>query len=155
MAKKRSLISFTDEEAQAYLEAGHNLMVASNGHNGWPHLIAMWYVLIDGTIHFTTYGKSQKILNLKRDPRVTCMLEGGLQYQELQGLVIEAEADVIDDDPALSLRVIQAVGAKYQGSPLGTASSEQQEKMATKRAVVRIRPLRIFSWDHTKLGGAY
>ena len=155
MAKKRSLIEMTEEEQRQFLAEGRHLMIASNGHNGWPHVIAMWYVVIDGLVHFTTYAKSQKVRNLQRDHRITCLLEAGVAYTELRGLVIEGTAEVVDDDPALSLKVIQAVGAKHSGSPLGTAPSEQQQKMATKRAVIRVHPTRVFSWDHRKLGGAY
>jgi nitroimidazol reductase NimA-like FMN-containing flavoprotein (pyridoxamine 5'-phosphate oxidase superfamily) len=77
MPSRRSSIALTDAEQQQVLEDGWTLQVASAGHRGYPHLVAMWYVLVDGAIEFTTFGKSQKILNLRRDPRITAMLESG------------------------------------------------------------------------------
>ncbi len=155
MPSQRTAITLTEEEQAKFLEDGWTLQVASIGPSGWPHLAAMWYRVINGLVHFTTYAKSQKILNLKRDPRVTCMLEAGKDYADLQGLVIQGDAEVIDDDPELTLEVMQAVNAKYPNSPMAQAPLEQVRKMATKRATVRIHPKRIYTWDHTKLSGRY
>ena len=94
MPSRRGAIALTDQEQEAFLKDSWTLQVASNGHKGFPHLVAMWYVIIDGKIHFTTFGKSQKIMNLRRDPKITCMLEAGKGYSELRGLVIEGNADV-------------------------------------------------------------
>jgi pantoate kinase len=109
---------------------------------------------VDGSIEFTTFGKSQKILNLRRNPKITAMLESGRGYAELKGLVIEADAEIIEDN-AHTAMVMGRVGAKYNGLPIPTETSEQQMKAASKRVTVRIKPLRVVSWDHSKLGGRY
>ncbi len=155
MPSRRAQIQMTDQEQKKFLADGWTLQIASIGPNGWPHLIAMWYAVIDGLIHFTTFTKSQKILNLQRDPRVTCMLEQGDKYEELQGLVIEGEAEVISDDPDLTLRVLQHTGAKYRGSPIDAPLDADRRRLAAKRAVVRVHPKRVYSWDHRKLSGRY
>jgi PPOX class probable F420-dependent enzyme len=154
MPSRRSQIALTDEEQRQFLEDGWTLQVASVGHKGYPHLVAMWYVLIDGEIQFTTFGKSQKILNLKRNPKITAMLESGRGYSELKGLVVEGEAEIIDDN-AHTAMVMGRVGAKYNGLPIPTETSEQQMKAASKRVAVRIKPVNVVSWDHSKLGGRY
>src|SRR6266849_11053498 len=82
--KRRKLISMTDEEILAFLQAGHTLQVATNDHDGYPHLVAMWYVVQNGHVAFWTYAKSQKALNLSRDPRLTCLIETGDRYENLQ-----------------------------------------------------------------------
>jgi nitroimidazol reductase NimA-like FMN-containing flavoprotein (pyridoxamine 5'-phosphate oxidase superfamily) len=144
----------TDEELTKFLEDGWTLQVASVGHNGFPHLVAMWYVLIDGEIYFTTFGKSQKVKNLERDPKITGMLEAGTRYQELRGLVIEGEAEIIPDNE-FTAKVMGMVGAKYNGLPIPTETSEQALKAAAKRVAVRLKPTNVYSWDHRKLGGRY
>jgi len=154
MPSRRGQIALTPEERETFLNEGWTLQVASNGHKGFPHLVAMWYVVIDGDIHFTTFGKSQKILNLRRDPKVTCMLEAGKGYSELRGLVIEGEAELIED-PAFTAKVMGAVGAKYNGIPAPTETPEAALKVATKRVVVRVKVVDEYSWDHGKLGGKY
>lgn len=153
MPSRRSSIALTDAEQHQLLDEGWTLQVASIGPKGYPHLVAMWYVVIDGLIHFTTFRKSQKILNLKRNPKITVMLESGKAYTELKGLVMEAEAELIDD-PAETAKVQALVGAKYNGLPV-RPPTEASLGVASKRVVVRIRPVDIYSWDHSKLGGRY
>ncbi|HNO66799.1 MAG TPA: pyridoxamine 5'-phosphate oxidase family protein, partial [Tepidiformaceae bacterium] len=72
MPSRRGAIALTEQERDAFLNDGWTLQVASNGPKGFPHLVAMWYVVLDGKIHFTTFGKSQKVMNLRRDPKITC-----------------------------------------------------------------------------------
>lgn len=155
MPSRRSGITMTEEEQARFLEEGWTLQVSSIGPRGGPHLVPLWYVVLDGLIQFTTFTKSQKIVNLKRDPRVACLVERGRDYGQLQGLVIEGEAEVVDDDPAATLAVMRGVNAKYRDSPMAQASDERLQQLAGKRAVVRIHPRRISSWDHEKLGGTY
>ncbi|MCA9823024.1 MAG: pyridoxamine 5'-phosphate oxidase family protein [Dehalococcoidia bacterium] len=154
MPSRRNSIAMTDEEREKFLTDGWTLQVASVGHNGYPHLVAMWYVLIDGDIYFTTFGKSQKIKNLERDPKMTAMLEAGTKYQELKGLVIEGEGEIVTDN-AFTAKVMGMVGAKYNGLPIPTETSEQAMKAAAKRVAVHLKPAQIYSWDHAKLGGRY
>jgi PPOX class probable F420-dependent enzyme len=154
MPSRRASIALTDEEQTQFLEDGWTLQVASVGPKGFPHLVAMWYVMVDGKIHFTTFGKSQKIVNLRRDPKISVMLESGKGYAELKGMVIEGTATLVEDTE-LTAKVMGLVGAKYNGIPAPTETPEAALKVASKRVVVRIDPVDIYSWDHTELGGRY
>lgn len=154
MPSRRSEIALTPEEQVAFLAEGWTLQVASIGPQGYPHLVAMWYVVDNGLVTFTTFRKSQKVLNLQRNPKLTVMLEAGRLYNELRGLVIEGNAEIIDDTEETA-RVMGLVGAKYQGIPADTSSREAQLKIASKRVVIRVHPVDIYSWDHRKLGGRY
>ena len=155
MPSRRGLIVMTPEEQERTLEEGYTLQVASIGPHGYPHLVAMWYALEEGEIVFTTFAKSQKVRNLERDPKVTCMLESGRAYSELQGLVIEGDAELTVGDRDATAKVMGLVGARYSNRPVAEAPTDQQLETAAKRAVVRIKPRRIYTWDHTKLGGKY
>ncbi len=154
MPSRRASIALTEDEQKQFMEDGWTIQIASNGHKGFPHLVAMWYVMIDGMVHFTTFGKSQKILNLQRDNKITAMLESGKAYTELKGLVIEGEAEVVPDTD-FTAKVMGLVGSKYNGIPVPTETPEAALKAASKRVVVRIKPVDIYSWDHSKLGGVY
>lgn len=154
MPSRRASIALTDDEQKQFLEDGWTIQIASNGHKGFPHLVAMWYVVIDGMVHFTTFGKSQKIMNLQRDNKITAMLESGKAYAELKGLVIEGEAEIVADTD-FTAKVMALVGSKYNGIPVPTETPEAALKAASKRVVVRIKPVDIYSWDHSKLGGRY
>lgn len=155
MAKRRSAVAMTDEEQDAFLREGHTLQVASIGPSGHPHLVAMWYALVDGKVAFATYGKSQKVLNLKRDPKITVMLEAGEQYNQLRGLVIEGTARIIEGDVQLAAQVAMTSTSRKPGEMVTTEPTEQTLNAVAKRAVIIVEPDDIYSWDHNKLGGTY
>jgi PPOX class probable F420-dependent enzyme len=150
---RRDIIRMTDEEQTEYLHGRHTLNVATLGADGTPHLVAMWYGFLGDDIAFWTYGKSQKIVNLRRDPRMTCLVETGETYDQLKGVELVGRGEVIEDRD-----IIQAVGEsvweRYTG-PLDDGAKEVVATMGAKRFVVRMDIDRMVSWDHTKLGGRY
>jgi len=153
MTSQRDRIQMPADEAKRFLEGGRHLQVASIGPSGAPHLVAMWYVVDDqGRALFTTYERSQKVQNVRRDPRVTLLVETGEAYNELRGVMVEGRAEVLSE-PAFTAEVMRQVGAKYGGGS-GTSRDANDEAIppaAYKRAVVRVTPERMRSWDHRRL----
>lgn len=152
MGKARDLVRMSDAEVEAFLRAAHSLQVATLGSDGAPHLTTVWFTLHDGAILFETYGKSQKIVNLLRDPRIAVLAEAGVTYDELRGVSINGRAEVIDANPERTALMEVLVAHHFAGQ-----SAEQVKataaKMAEKRVVVRVIPEKTMSWDHRKLGG--
>ena len=85
MPSRRQQIAMTDDERDAFLDEQRVLNVATIGPTGHPHLVAMWYAMLDGHPSFWTFGKSQKIVNLRRDPRITALVESGDSLQRVAG----------------------------------------------------------------------
>ena len=111
--------------------------------------------MIDGKPVFWTFGKSQKILNLRRDPKMTGLVESGDTYDQLRGVELVGAGVIVDDYDEV-LEIGKAVGVKYNGpSALGDAALPFLEAQATKRLGVVFEVEHIVSWDHTKLGGSY
>jgi hypothetical protein len=155
MPSKRSQITMTDDEVQAYLESERVLNVATIGPTGHPHLVAMWYAMVAGNPVFWTFGKSQKIVNLRRDSKMSGLVETGDSYDQLRGVELRGRGVIVDEYDAV-LEIGKAVGVKYNGpSALGDAALPFLEAQATKRVGVVFEIDHIVSWDHTKLGGAY
>jgi len=150
---RRDLIRMSDEEIRAFLQEQRTLQVATIDHDGWPHLVAMWYVLINDQIVFWTYAKSQKAANLRRDARLTCLVETGERYDELRGVQIKGRA-IINDDRETVQRIGEVIFERYHG-PLNDAIRQVVAAQAPKRVVVFVEPVEIVSWDHRKLGGGY
>ena len=151
---RRALISLTPEEQRQYLEESHTIVLSSLDRHGYPHSVAMWYVADpDGTVLMTTFAKSQKAVNLRRDPRCCLMLESGRTYSELKGLLIRGRA-TLEPGTERVLDLLERVQAKYNRTP-ATGLREAMRGQAEKRVIVRVRPERISSWDHRKLGGVY
>jgi general stress protein 26 len=155
MASKRSKITMTDAEVQAYLESERVLNVATIGPTGHPHLVAMWFAIADGKPAFWTFAKSQKIVNLRRDSKMTGLVESGDTYDQLRGVELRGKGVIVDDYAAI-LEIGKAVGVKYSGpSVLSETGLPFLEAQATKRLGVIFEVDHIVSWDHTKLAGAY
>lgn len=147
--KQRDLIRMTEPEVAAMLAAHRKVQLATINPDGTPHLVAMYYGLLDGQIAFWTYRASQKARNLERDPRLTCLIEEGEQYFDLRGLQITGSVKVIAD-PGEVLRIGRLVAASMGGVPAEFVE-EYVRNAARKRLGYLVEPDRLVSWDHTKL----
>jgi PPOX class probable F420-dependent enzyme len=147
---QRAQITMTDDEIAAFVERSRTATMATIGPNGAPHVIAMWYAVIDGQIWFETKSRSQKAQNLRRDDRITCMIEDGLTYDTLRGVSIEGRG-VIVDDPDELWKIGVSVWERYTG-PYTDEAKPLVEFMLHKRIAVRLDVDRVRSWDHRKLG---
>lgn len=154
MSSGRDQVKLSEEEVQGLLGENLKVQVAANGRDGFPHLTTLFYVVLDGKIAFWTYGRSQKILNLERDPRVTALVEDGTDYFELRGVSIEGRAEIVRDRDAI-FEIGSAVATRMVGADsfeaLGDLGRQTVEKQATKRVGVIIHPDRVASWDHRKM----
>ena len=154
MAKRRDSIKMSDDELWKFVEERKSLQVATIGADGAPHLTTLWFVIVDGEIAFETFTKSQKIVNLKRDPRIAVLVEDGLKYNELRGVAINGRA-VLHEDPAVVLPYALAMVRRNQPEIPAEHVEAAAKMMAAKRTVVVVKPEKIVSWDHRKLGGTY
>src|SRR5690348_8401061 len=94
---QRAQIKMSDEEIEAFLQQRQSMSMATIGPDGRIQLVAMWYGFLDGDVAFETKAKSQKVLNLRRDPRMTVMVEDGDTYETLRGVEIVGTAEIIED----------------------------------------------------------
>ncbi|MBB5163241.1 MAG: hypothetical protein QOK12_456 [Mycobacterium sp.] len=148
---ERSKIVMGDDEIVDFIDHSRTATMATVGPNGRPHLIAMWYAVLDGEVWFETKAKSQKAVNLRRDPTITVMIEDGKTYDTLRGVSIDGQAEIVDSDPELLLRVGISVWERYTG-PYSEDMKPFVEQMMNNRIAVRVVPTRLRSWDHRKLG---
>lgn len=147
---ERSKIAMTHDEVVEFIERSRTATMATLGPEGVPHLVAMWYAVVDGAIWFETKAKSQKVRNLRRDPRITVLIEDGLTYDKLRGVSLEGTA-TISEDPDEIWAVGVSVWERYNG-PYTDEVKPLVEYMLNKRVAIRVQVDRIRSWDHRKLG---
>jgi PPOX class probable F420-dependent enzyme len=142
----------TEAEIQEFLEASRVATLATNGPSGYPHQVAMWYGIVDGQVCFETHPKSQKAVNVRRDPKVSISVEAGDSYEVLRGVAIDGMARIIDDttDPAYWAAAINKF-ERYT-APYTEEMRPVVEYMMNKRIVIVVEPMRTRSWDHRKLG---
>ncbi len=143
--KQRAQIEMTREEAEAFLAAERTVICATNGPRGFRHLMPLWYSPHGLELWCWTYGASQKVANLRRDPRATLQVEAGDRYDQLRGVMIESEA-VIHTDEETKRRIASELGERYGGG-----RSEVAQSQLAKRVVVQFPVTRLRSFDHRKL----
>lgn len=154
MAKRREQIRMTDEEQRAFVESRKSLQVATLNADGTPHLTTLWFGIIDGQIVFETFTKSQKIVNLRRDPRIAVLLEDGVEYDQLRGVSINGTA-ALYDDPEVVWKYAAAVMKRNHPGLTDEQVEAGARQLASKRTAVVVQPDKTVTWDHTKLGGGY
>jgi PPOX class probable F420-dependent enzyme len=147
---QRAQIKMTDEEIDEFLHGRHSMSCATIGPTGDIHMVAMWYGFLDGCVAMETKAKSQKVQNLRRSPRITCMVEDGEKYEKLRGVELVGSAEIIDDPDRL-FEIGVSVWERYQG-PYSDEAKPLVEMMLNKRVGIKVNVDRIVSWDHRKLG---
>ena len=149
-SNERAKIVMTDDEIAEFIDHSRTATLATVSPGGRPHLVAMWYAVLDGEIWFETKAKSQKAVNLRRDSTVTVMIDDGQTYDTLRGVSIDGRAEIVDDPDSL-LRVGISVWERYTG-PYSDDMRPFVDQMMYNRIAVRVVPTRMRSWDHRKLG---
>ncbi|HEY2632789.1 MAG TPA: pyridoxamine 5'-phosphate oxidase family protein [Solirubrobacteraceae bacterium] len=157
----------SETEAASFLAEERTVTCATAGPRGWPHLMPLWYVLREPAqgqgprIWAWTYGSSQKVRNLERDPRATLQVEAGEEYQELRGVMFECDVHVhreVEIVSALGQEIFRRYAAPRGEPPVDALAPEvaaMVDKQAVKRVGLEFVELRRTSWDHRKLGGLY
>jgi PPOX class probable F420-dependent enzyme len=147
---QRALIKMTPDEVDEFLEGRRSMTMSTISPDGSIHSVAMWYGFLEGAIAFETKRKAQKVRNLERDPRLTCLVEDGDYYDELRGVSLVGTGEIIDDaDRMWELGV--SMFERYTG-PYSEEMKPFVEAMLHKRVVVKLHVDKVVTWDHRKLG---
>lgn len=147
---QRDMIKMTAEEVDAFLHERRTMSLCSINHDGSIHAVAMWYGFLEGAVAFETKAKSQKVQNLRRDPRITCLVEAGDHYEELRGVELVGRAEIVEEPERMWTLGVNVFERYY-----GSYSEELRpfvETMLNKRVVIRLEVARVVTWDHRKLG---
>ncbi len=157
---RREQIRMSPEEVAAFLAEERTLVCATQGHDGWPHLMPLWYVMRGEEPWAWTYSSSQKVKNLERDSRASVQVEAGEQYHELRGVLLKTRVELhreLEDVSALGAEIFTRYGGgpAQDGGALSPEFEDAVRQQAKKRVALRFVPEHTASWDHRKLGGTY
>jgi PPOX class probable F420-dependent enzyme len=150
-------VSMPSEEIDRFLDVPRTGVLATVGRDGWPHMAGMWFARSEGgpqALSMWAYRKSQKVVNLRRDPRCSFMVEAGDSYDSLKGVLIRGEAQLLDSEEDIySIGV--ALYERYTLPATGIAVEHGPEielrRQAQKRTGIVVPIERVASWDHSKL----
>lgn len=148
---RRPQIQMAPDEQAAFFREQRKAALATLDQHGFPHVVAMNYFAKDGAFYMTSYAKAQKVVNIRRNPKVALLIESGNAYAELRGVMVRGHCEIIEGADAV--KAAFAAMAEARGTtpsrPSGAGDS------APKRVVLKIIPEKTTSWDHSKLGGRY
>lgn len=148
---QRDLLRMESDEVDRYLANSFRARLATLNADGSPHVVPVSYVLLDGSIAFFADSGSQKVVNARRDPRVACIIDDGVEFQELRGVEVIGQADIVEDT-AMSERLADLFSQKVPEEHRA-AAREQLLALAAERVAVVVKPRRVNSWDHHKMFG--
>ena len=148
-------------ELAAFLQEERTVICATNGQDGFPHLMPLWYVMRGSDVWAWTFAKSQKVRNLERDPRATLQVEAGDDYAQLRGAMLKCDVTVHRDTDLVATFGLELF-ARY--APAATSSAGELDEgtramvlaQAPKRVALQFRTRSSATWDHRKLAaGVY
>jgi PPOX class probable F420-dependent enzyme len=148
---RRKQIQLTPDEQVAFFRERKKAALATIDKDGFPHVVAMNYFARDGAFYMTSYGKAQKVLNVRRNPKVALMVEAGDEYAELRGVMIRGRCEILEGEAAVRAVFEGRAVAQSNPAPVNPGAVAS----ASKRIVLKIVPEKVVSWDHRKLGGTY
>lgn len=144
---RRRQIALDEDEQAKFLAANRKTALATLDKDGFPHLVAMTYGVRGGVYYMTSYAKAQKVLNIRRNPKVGLMVEAGGSYAELKGVMVRGTCEIVEGEDA-----VRDAWAVISGT---TPRRRETNDSAAKRVVLKVTPYKTVTWDHAKLGGRY
>ena len=125
------------EELDAFLDEPRNAIVATINPDGSAQLSPIWFVWEDHTIYFSTTKYRLKVKNLRRDARISLVVDDPGPPQRTATL--RGEVHAIEEGLGT---VTERIALKYH--PDGSAYPSIANTPG--RVVVAFRPSRILSW---------
>ena len=154
MGSKRKLVQMTSDEVVDFLDSHWLMILGTQGPHGWPHLVTMGYGRLKREVAIQSYPSAQKIVNIRRDPRVTYLVEEGESYGEIRGVMVRGMARIIDDAHAAEA-VAEDIKRRRDSSLPQESMVSDLKTITAKRVAIVIDAIETVSWDHRKLDGAY
>src|SRR5688500_4021493 len=149
---QREDLRMSDDEVREFVAAQRKLQFASINKDGTPHIVPINYSFLGDDIAFWADPGSQMCANIRRDPRVTVLIEDGARMEEYRAVQIRGRAEIVDAQDQ-----VQQVGdGFFRGFPAEMVPAEVKEatrRLGTERVAVVVHPDKVVSWDHRKKPG--
>ncbi len=135
----------TRDEVNAFLDSRPGwITLTTISKSGHPHTVPIGYFRIGDEVFVGCRAGTQKLKNIERNPKVSLMLESGGTMQDIKGVCIQGEADVVLD-PVAQLPLLRTSMANR-----GVPEAQLPTEARPGAAYIRVRPTKIISWDYAK-----
>ncbi len=135
-------MSMTDTEMEDFLSQGHLARIATVKRDGSPHVTPVWFLWENGELIIVTYRSSLKIKNIKRDNRVSIVIDTSYPGK---GVILEGEARLSGDKVE---EITRKISAKYVKPE--ELDDYVKSVLKTPMVVIRVNPKKILTWDYSK-----
>jgi hypothetical protein len=160
MARISRKLALSTEELDELMASSGNMRIATAGPGARINLTPLWFSWVNGKVYFT--GRGQKVVNLRRHPAATVLVDRNERFPELIGAMFQGSARVLENaDEEAADPDLEAVrwqhGTKYAGGHGEDPVPRRSEATAigeTNRWVV-FTPERLVSWDNRKIAGLH
>ena len=154
MPKRRDIVKMSKDEIWKFIESQKTIQVATINKDGTPHVMPLWFAIDDGRVVLETFTKSQKVVNLERDARISVLFEDGDEYNDLKGVSIRGTAQLVQEHEEVHRLHMLVLVRNQPEVPVDLLEKATASMVAKKTAIV-IQPERFVTWDHSKLAGVY
>jgi nitroimidazol reductase NimA-like FMN-containing flavoprotein (pyridoxamine 5'-phosphate oxidase superfamily) len=145
--------SMTSEEVREFLRTQRTLILSTLKRDGAPVSHALWFIYLDDAVYFDTQSASFKARNIRRDPRVCCLVEAGETYFALRGVMIQGRCVPVEDSEEIG-RVEAAaaeksarIGSGIEELPRWFGESRKGRRERGGRAMFKVPMERVTTWN--------
>ena len=136
--------SMSKEEAHEFLDSRPGWMqFTSIGADGYPHTVPIGFFRMGDEIYTGGRASTQRAKNIARDPRVSALFESGSSMEDIKGLLVQGDAEMVTDPAAV--RILMKEAWQRRG-----AEGDAPDEPPPGTAYIRITPKRYISWDYSK-----
>ena len=150
-------VNLEKAELDEFLTNSHTMILSTIRQSGEPFSVPLWYVYMDEAIYFSTPTRSAKVGHLKRDPRACCLIEEGEQWLDLKAVILNCDAEFLDQETTEAERYRERSEAKYAAfrPQMTKAPSATRKHYSGSSTLVKLIPRQteIRSWYNCKIRG--
>lgn len=135
----------THEEVNAFLDSRPGwIALTTISKSGHPHTVPIGYFRMGNEVYIGCRAGTQKLKNIERNPNVSVMLESGSTMQDIKGVCIQGEGQVILDPVAQLPLMREAMRGR------GVPEDQLPNEVRPGAAYIRVIPKKVISWDYAK-----
>jgi PPOX class probable F420-dependent enzyme len=134
-------MALDDTRVQGFLASKEVAVLATLQADGSPLAMPMWFLHAPATLTMISVAETQKVRNLRRDPRVSVVAEAVTGSGEIRGVIVQGRVEFLSDGPERRA-LIERFHEKYRR----LEKLWEGKAMPPNRVMFRIVPSRVRSW---------
>lgn len=143
-------IAMTQADLAAFLVEQRTCRVATVAPDGRPHNSPLWFVWDGSCLWLNSIVRSQRWVNIQRNPQVSVVVDAGDSFAELRGVEMTGSVEQVGDVPR------SATFDERLAEPerlFGDKYADGSFHADGRHAWLRLAPDKVVTWDFRKSAG--